>query len=431
MADRGVPVVAVAPGSPAHQAGIRPGHRVLSVNGEPVRDALDFQWLAAADEATLEVASGDTVRVVRLSRGPDESFGIDLAAPRWRVCRNNCVFCFMDQLPQGLRESLYFKDEDYRLSFLRGSYVTLTDLTEQDIQRILTQRLSPLYVSVHTTDPDLRSWMLGRPGATPIVPLFRRLTDGGIQVHAQVVLCPGINDGSVLDCTIEELSSLHPGVASVAVVPVGLTAHRDGLPLLEPVGRSEATAALRQIDVWRRRLLTSHGTRFVHAADELYLLAGRPVPSAPRYEGFPQIEDGVGMVRVLADRVRGALRRLPSATRSILGEGKGLATGRLAAPVLQELLEGTRAQVIPVDNRLLGGGVTVSGLLAGQDLLAEAEKLSRFEELLLPSNLLNSEDLMLDDWPPELLRQELGVRVRVLPFLGERLVAALQDQPRR
>jgi putative radical SAM enzyme (TIGR03279 family) len=403
---------------------------VLRVNGDPVRDALDFQWLTAADEATLEILTGDTVRAVRLTRGPGEGFGVDLASPRWRACRNNCVFCFMDQLPPGLRPSLYFKDEDYRLSFLRGSYVTLTDLSEEDLRRILTQRLSPLYVSVHTTDPDLRAWMLGRPGAPPVLPLLRRLTDGGIQVHAQVVLCPGINDGSVLDRTIEELLSLHPGVASVAVVPVGLTAHRAGLPLLEPIGRSDATTALRQINAWRKHLLKALGTRFVHAADELYLLAGRPVPSAPRYEGFPQIEDGVGMVRVVLDRIRKALRRLPDAARSALGERKALVTGRLGAPMLRDLLDGTRVRVIPIENRLLGEGVTVSGLLAGSDILAEAGQLSRSEEVLLPSNLLNADGLMLDDWTSELLGKELGVPVRVVPFLGEGLVTALRGRPR-
>jgi putative radical SAM enzyme (TIGR03279 family) len=430
LGGRGVAVVAVEPGSPAHKGGVRPGDRVLRVNGEPVRDALDFRWLAAAEEVTLEVATGETVRIVRLSRTPHEGFGIELAPPRWRACRNTCVFCFMDQLPRGLRPSLYFKDEDYRLSFLRGSYVTLTDLSEQDIRRILTQRLSPLYVSVHTTDPDLRAWMLGRPEAPPVLPLLRRLTDGGIQMHAQVVLCPGINDGSVLDRTIEELSSLHPGVASLAVVPVGLTAHRDGLPELTPVCVSEADAVLDQITAWRKRLSKARSTRFVHAADELYLLAARRMPSARQYEGFPQIEDGVGMTRVLTDRLRRALRRLAEATRSTLGEGKVVVTGRLAAPLLQELLEGTRVQVVSIENRLLGGGVTVSGLLAGKDLLAEAGTLSGFEEVLLPSNLLNSDGRLLDDSTPDLLGKKLGVGVRVVPFLGEGLMAALREPAR-
>jgi putative radical SAM enzyme (TIGR03279 family) len=430
LGGRGVAVVGVEPGSAADQAGVRRGDRLLRVNGEPVRDALDFRWLTAAEEVTLEVAAGEAARTVRLSRGPHESFGIGLAPPRWRACRNRCVFCFMDQLPPGLRRSLYFKDEDYRLSFLRGSYVTLTDLTQDDIERILTQRLSPLYVSVHTTDPDLRARMLGRPGATPVMPLLRRLADGGIQTHAQVVLCPGINDDSVLDRAIEELSSLHPGVASLAVVPVGLTAHRDGLEQLVPVGRSEATAALDQINGWRKRLSKARGTRFVHAADELYLLAGRRIPSARQYEGFPQIEDGVGMTRVLTDRLRRALRRLPAATRRNLGEGKAIVTGQLAAPLLQELLDGTRVEVVPVENRLLGGGVTVSGLLAGQDLVAEAARLSGFQEVLLPSDLLNADGLLLDDWTPARLGRELGVRVRVVPFLGEGLVAALKQLAR-
>ncbi len=426
----GIEVVDAEQGSPAERAGLSRGDRVLRVDGEPVRDSLDFRWLATAEEVTLELAAGEATRTVRLSRGPHESFGIELSPPRWRACRNKCVFCFMDQLPPGLRRPLYFKDEDYRLSFLRGSYVTLTDLTEEDIRRILTQRLSPLYVSVHTTDPDLRAWMLGRPGAPPVLPLLRRLTGGGIRIHAQVVLCPGINDGAVLDRTIEELSSLHPGVASLAVVPVGLTAHRDGLEQLVPVGRSEATAALDQMNAWRKRLSKAVGTRFVHAADELYLRAGRPIPAAPQYEGFPQIEDGVGVTRVLVDRVWRALRHLSAGARSALGEGKALATGRLAAPWLGELLEGTRAHVIPVGSRLLGRGITVSGLLAGKDLLAEAGKLSRFEEVLLPSNLLNADGLLLDDWTPARLGRELDVPVRVLPFLGEGLVAALRDHPR-
>lgn len=427
MARRGVAIVRVEPGSAAHKAGVRSGQRVISVNGESVGDALDFRWLISTDDVSLELGMDGGKRTLRFSKEPDDSLGVQLAHPRWRACRNKCVFCFVDQLPRGLRRSLYFKDEDYRLSFLNGSYITLTGLVEEDIARILQQRLTPLYVSIHATDPDLRAQILGRPGTPPVVPLLRRLTAGGIRLHAQVVLCPGINDGVALDETIETLSSLHPGVASLAVVPVGITTHRAGLPRIEAVTRSVAVEALDQIERWRQKLLARIRSRFVHLSDEFYLLASRTLPAAHCYEGFPQIEDGVGMARTVIDRVRSELRRLPKAARKAMGDGRVLVTGTMAAPLLRELLEETRASVAEVRNVFLGGGVTVSGLLAGSDLMAAGTQLSQAGELLLPSNLLDCRGRLLDDWTPARLGQKVGVRARVVPYLGKGLVAALRD----
>ena len=311
-------VAAVAPRSPAAAAGLAAGDRIVAINGQSLRDAIDFQFYGGDERLELTVERDGVARSVRLTRcGP--GLGLELAAPRpgdIATCANKCVFCFIHQLPKGMRRSLYVKDDDFRLSFLHGNYITLSDLDEAAFDRIIEQRLSPLYISVHATDAELRHALLGRPRhSAEILPRLERLAKAGIRMHAQIVLCPDLNDGEHLARTVRELAPLHPQVATTAIVPVGLTRHRDRLPALRSLTPDEAQALVATAEGWQRRWLAELGSRFVFLADEIYLLAGLPLPAAAAYEGFPIAEDGIGLVRRFEDGLARALARRRS-TRS-------------------------------------------------------------------------------------------------------------------
>ncbi len=311
----GVVVAAVRERSPAARAGLRSGDRIVAINGARLRDVIDFHFHAGLARLRLSVERGERTRRAVLRRtGPD--LGLELEAPRpgdIDTCSNKCVFCFIHQLPRGMRKSLYVKDDDFRLSFLHGNYITLTDLDDAELARIEEQRLSPLYVSVHATDPDLRHRLLGQPRVRrEILPVMERLAKAGIMMHAQIVLVPDWNDGVQLERSVRELSRLHPQVATTAVVPVGLTRHRERLPELRTLTVVEARHLARTVESWQREFLRSLGTRFVWASDEVYLQAGRPLPAAAAYEGFPVIEDGIGLVRRFSDGFGRAVRRLPA-----------------------------------------------------------------------------------------------------------------------
>ncbi len=311
-------VAAVAPRTPAAGAGLARGDRIVAVNGHPLRDAIDFQFHAGDERLELTVERDGVTATKRLRRhGP--GLGLELAPPRpgdIATCANKCVFCFIHQLPKGMRKSLYVKDDDFRLSFLHGNYITLSDLDEASFERIIEQRLSPLYISVHATDPELRYALLGRPRhSAEILPRLERLAKAGIRMHAQIVLCPDLNDGTHLERTVFELAPLHPHVATTAIVPVGLTRHRERLPALRSLTPDEARALVATVDQWQSRWLADLGSRFVFLADEIYLLAGMPLPPAAAYEGFAIAEDGIGLVR----QVRGRLppfRRQANARRA-------------------------------------------------------------------------------------------------------------------
>src|SRR5206468_8828323 len=301
----GVVVAAVRPRTPAAAAGLRAGDRILAINGHALRDAIDFQFHGSDDRLALSVDRAGATQALSLARRPGADLGVELEAPRAgeiATCANKCVFCFIHQLPRGMRKSLYVKDDDYRLSFLHGNYITLSDLDEASFERILEQRLSPLYISVHATDPELRHALLGRPRhSAEILPRLERLAKAGIRMHAQIVLCPGLNDGIHLERTVFELAPLHPHVATTAVVPVGLTRHRERLPALRNLTADEARALVATAAGWQHRWLAELGSRFVFLADEIYLLAGLPLPPAAAYEGFPIAEDGIGLVRRFED----------------------------------------------------------------------------------------------------------------------------------
>jgi putative radical SAM enzyme (TIGR03279 family) len=428
----GVVVAAIRRRTPAAAAGLVPGDRIMAINGAPLRDAIDFQFHAGDERLELTVARGGTLTALVLDRrGRD--LGLELAAPtpaEIATCANKCVFCFIHQLPKGMRRSLYVKDDDFRLSFLHGNYITLTDLSESELSRIEEQRLSPLYVSVHATDPVLRHELLGRPRvAAEILPRLERLAKAGIRMHAQIVLCPDLNDGVHLERTVRELAPLHPHVATTAVVPVGLTRHRDRLPRLRALMPAEARALVATVGEWQAHFLTTLGSRFVFLADEIYLMADAPLPCADAYEGFPIAEDGIGLVRRFEDDLVRALRhrRAPARPRAVT-----VVTGAMYGPRLSRRLaplaaRGVDARVAAVPNEFFGRAIAVAGLLTGQDIQRHLAALPDLgDEILIPAVTLRDGDgVFLDDLTPTDLATDLGVPVRVVEPSARALIAAL------
>jgi putative radical SAM enzyme (TIGR03279 family) len=438
QAGDGVVVAAVKPGTAAARAGLRPGDRIVAINQAPLRDVIDFHFHAGEERLHLSVErEGRAHRAVLTRRGL--GLGLELEAPRpaeIATCANKCVFCFIHQLPKGMRKSLYVKDDDFRLSFLHGNYVTLTDLEESELQRIETQRLSPLYVSVHATDPDLRHALLGEPRVRrELLPVMERLAKAGIAMHAQIVLCPGWNDGAQLDRTVHELARLHPAVPTTAVVPVGLTRHRERLPALRAVTADEARALVSDIEGWQRDFQISLGTRFVWAADELYLQSGRPLPTAAAYEGFSVAEDGIGLVRRFEDGFARALARLPArlpAPRRVT-----VVTGEMFAPRMRALLDrvavdGLSVHLAPIANEFFGRGIGVAGLLTGRDIQTQlAERAVRPDGqlgdlVLVPAVAVrDGAGVFLDDLTPADLSRSLGVPVTAVEPSAPAFLAAL------
>ncbi|MFH1374472.1 MAG: DUF512 domain-containing protein [bacterium] len=398
---------------------VRPGYRVLTVNGRPVLDSIDFRFRTADEQVKIRFAdrSGREMEY-RLDETSAGSLGLTFQDDRVRRCRCKCIFCFVHQQPKGMRRSLYVKDEDYRLSFTHGNYITLSNLTESDMARIIEQRLSPLYVSVHTTDDTLRRRMLGNRQLPPILPLLRRLTENGITLHTQVVLCPGINDGRYLKQTVDDLSALYPGIQTLAIVPVGLTRYRNGLPELRIFNRFEAADVLDFIFERQKELYRKLGTRFVWPSDEFHLLAGRSFPPRKTYEDLAQFENGVGMNQeflAMFDRRRQHLRKIRSDRRVLFLTGRSAESlfNRGIMSWIHRNLD-LNLSVRPVDNRFWGKTVTVSGLLTGRDLLAKARPVAgEFDLVVLPPNCLNADQLFLDDMSLSEFQAELGREVRI------------------
>jgi putative radical SAM enzyme (TIGR03279 family) len=417
MLETGVKVDSVAGNSPAWRAGIRPGDRILSVSGEPVSDLLDLHFLTSRQRFRMRWKDAGRSEREKPFRSGREGLGIFPEPIRVRRCRNRCVFCFVHQLPRGLRRSLYIKDEDVRLSFLHGQYVTFSDVTEEEIRKILRYRLSPLYVSIHTTDPDLRRRMLGNPASADVLEVMRRLIGSGITLHGQIVVCPGINDGKELERTLRSLLPLRPGLSTVSVVPVGLTAHRKGLPELRPVGKRGARETLALLK--RIRGEAGKGDEpFAMAADEYYLIAGEKIPGRRGYGSFAQIGNGVGLLRQFLDDAKILFR--PRRWKKA-DSGGAVVTGMSPRRHVEEFLaefsrrSGARFVAVPVGNRLLGESVTVTGLLGGRDILAAlADRKSGV--VYLPSvTLRDAGDLFLDSLSRADLERESGARVTVFP----------------
>lgn len=426
-------VLALEPDSPAARAGIQLGDVITHVNGQPVLDIVDFAFLSAGEQVTLDMLRSEVEPMhFEISKGYDDDLGIEFGDDlfdRVHICKNKCVFCFLYQQPKGLRPSLYIKDDDYRLSFLHGNYLTLTNMGEAEFQRVIDQKLSPLFVSVHATDPEVRGRMLGRKGPEPILPRLEMLADAKIQIHGQVVLCPGYNDGAQLEQTVRELAALHPeargtygGVLSVAVVPVGLTQFRDRLAALTTCSPDFSRSVVEAADGWRADLRKRLGTNFVFLSDEFYLAAGLEVPAARQYEGFPQLEDGVGMVRLFQDDVKKVAKKLPA--RLPKPRTATLVTGELAAPFLNNLadtfnrVENLNVNVCAVHNTFFEGNISIAGLLTGHDVAEALGKMgdSLGERVVLPSIMLRDpdRDIFLDDMTLSEFTATVGREVHVV-----------------
>lgn len=428
-----VTVAAVAAKSPAQRARIHAGDILLEINGREITDVLDYRFYMPDTKLRLTVESHGRRRQVRVRKEPYEEIGLEFDTylmDSQRSCRNNCIFCFIDQLPPGMRESLYFKDDDSRLSFLFGNYITLTNLTEHEISRIIEMHISPINISVHTTNPDLRCRMMNNRFAGDCLEVLHRFARAGLDIQCQLVLVPGYNDGEELERSLRDLAALTPSVRSVAAVPVGLTKYRKGLPALRPFTKAEAAAVLDTMTAAGDVLLEKTGCRTFYPADEWYILAERPIPDSEFYGGFPQLENGVGMIALLREEFRSALAENARPPRK---ERLVLATGTAAAPYLRELLaEATaamptlQAQVVAVKNDFFGDTITVSGLLTGGDILRQVKDIP-MDRLLLPANTLRQqEDLFLDDMSREELSAALGVPVDFIPETdGTALVEAL------
>ena len=426
-------VLTLEPDFPAALAGVQLRDTLTHVNGQPVLDIVDFAFLSAGENVTLDVErEGVGPLHFEISKGYDEDLGIEFGDDlfdRVHICKNKCVFCFLYQQPKGLRPSLYIKDDDYRLSFLHGNYLTLTNMGEEEFQRVIDQKLSPLFVSVHATDPEVRGRMLGRKGPEPILPRLQMLADAKIQVHGQVVLCPGYNDGPQLAQTVRELAALHPdaretygGVLSVAIVPVGLTQFRDRLAALKTCSPDFCRSLLEEAETWRTRCRRELGTNFAFLSDEFYLSAGLPVPGTKQYEGFPQLEDGVGLVRLFLDDAQKVARKLPARLPS--PRTATLVTGELAAPFLTDLastlnrVENLSVNVCAVHNTFFEGNISVAGLLTGHDIAEALTKMGDAlgERVVLPSIMLRDpdRDIFLDDMTLGEFEERVGRKVHIV-----------------
>jgi putative radical SAM enzyme (TIGR03279 family) len=388
---------------------LKPGDEIHELNGKPVLDAIDFQFQSPGIGRRATIRTQD--RTIPFVRREWEPLGLEFEPIEPLVCKNQCVFCFVHQNPKGVRRSLHIKDEDYRLSFLFGNYLTLTNVDEHEMQRIIDQRLSPLYISVHATEPELRTVLLGNAEYDGLMEKLARLTGAGIRLHCQVVLCPGLNDGLHLERTISDLLGFHPGVASLAIVPVGLTDHRENLPELQPFTPEYARRLIAQVAPIQRKLTKTIGTPFAYLGDEIYIMAGADLPPARHYEDFPQIENGVGMVRTFLKQFNAALKR----RRIVRGQVRGtVCTGKIFYPYLRDAVDrlGMDLKTTSVESRFWGAGIGVAGLLTGSDFIQALKGNVYGDFVVLPSESMIGDDyLFLDDLTIRDVERELGVEV--------------------
>ena len=429
-----VKISEIAKGSIAEKKKICAGDTLLSINGNEINDVLDYRFYLNEKKLilSLRTAQGKS-KLVLIKKDEFEDIGLEFETylmDRQRSCKNKCIFCFIDQLPKGLRKSLYFKDDDSRLSFLFGNYITLTNLTDSEAERIIRMHISPVNVSVQTMNPGLRVKMMANPKAGESLKYLRKFADAGIALNTQLVLCPGINDGSELEYSLNELAKLYPAVQSIAAVPVGLSDHREGLYHIDPYTRETAGEVIDLIDRFNEKFREEYGTVIAYAADEFYLKAEREIPDEDYYNGFPQLENGVGMWALLRSEFEDALNEceITSLDRKVT-----VVTGEAAYPLIKELsqkaenkIKGLSVQVVAAKNHLLGSMITVSGLLCGRDIASAVEDLELGEELIIPPNCLRSEgDMFLDDMTVEELSDKLKIRVTQNGPGGEDLLSAL------
>lgn len=431
-------IKAVHPGSLAEELELAPGDEVLSINGQSVGDIIDLQFALAVEELELLVRKPNGEEwVIEVDKDYDELLGVDFEHPtvdRIRLCHNHCVFCFVDQIPKNMRKTLNMRDDDYRLSFLHGNFVTLTNVKQQELERIAALKMSPINISVHTTNPELRIKMLGNRKAGAILEQIRYLAENDIEMNTQIVLCPGWNDGAELDRTIADLAEFYPAVRTLSVVPVGLTLHRDGLTELRPCNESESAAMTEQVKNWQKSLRKRLGANFVHAADEFYVISHRSVPPADYYDEFAQIENGVGLIRMFLDEFEQELAYTPN--RLVSPRHLALVTGVSAKEVilatvdrLLQQVQGLRLDVFPIMNDFYGDQVTVTGLVCGRDIIQQMQGRSSASELILPDVMLKEDaDVFLDDYSVEQVEAELGIPVRIVPTTAKGLVLGALGQ---
>ena len=434
-------ITAVDPHSPAARAGIRVGDRLARINGEPVIDFIDYQALTANRRVNVRVTRGDEALDFHIRKDEYAPLGLQFEKPMMsstRLCCNKCLFCFVDQLPGDARETMRVKDDDWRTSLMMGSYVTLTNVSDHEIERIIQRHASPLYVSVHCTDPELRTRVLGTPRAARLMKQLRTLSDGGIECHCQCVLCPGINDGAALERTIRELSEI-PGMRSLALVPVGLTGHREGLYDLHPYTREEARAVVAIAEKWRPALLEKRGTRFVFPSDEFYLQADWPIPPDEAYEGYAQIDDGVGLLRLLDTEYIEAWEDAgEDVTRSDNAVHLAIACGKSAEAFIRDMLArypvaGATIDVYGLENTWFGPTVTVSGLITGGDLMGQMKGVDCDAVMITEVMLKENDNRFLDDTTLPQVMEALGRPVVPVGRRGEDLletIIRLRDEAR-
>ncbi|NWG13189.1 MAG: DUF512 domain-containing protein [Acidobacteria bacterium] len=410
--------MSVEPGSFAQRLGLTAGDEILSVNGHPVPDELALKFHLAEEEVVLEVRkNGGSVKTVDVHLSPGRPLGVMVEDFRTLTCNNACMFCFVDQLPRGVRRSLRLKDDDYRLSFLHGNYITLTNVSDRELDRIIRQALSPLYVSVHATEPGLRTRILGRRRPDNLDHKIRKLVQGGIRLHTQIVLMPGVNDGQNLERTVSELYSDYPGVNSIAIVPVGLSEHGEPRQVCTPVTPAYCREVIAQVEPWQRKFRSERQRTFVYLADEFYLQGGVELPDAAHYDDFAQVEDGVGMVRRFLDDFEGGLKSRSVGKLPLDGT---LVTGKLFRAVLAESVRllnerfGFKLRVVASENLFLGRSITVAGLLAGRDIRDALVGGDPGDFVLFPQEALSrTEGVFIDDRTPEDIAAE--IRRPVIP----------------
>ena len=410
-------IIAIDRAGTGLECGLQPGDEIKRINGAPVRDILDYRFLVADDAIEMEVRRGDEQIIFEIEKDADDSLGLNFEPLKIRRCGNDCIFCFVDQNPKSMRSTMYFRDEDFRLSFLSGHYVTLSNMSRADLERIVRQRLTPLFISVHATEPEMRKFLLGIKFDDRLLDKFDYLTQNGIELHTQIVLCPELNDGEVLRRTLSDLERYHPHLRSVAVVPVGLTRHREGLTAIKPVTKEYAKNFLRIADDYAAEFHQRLGMNFVYPSDEFYLMASEPIPPASRYDAFEQMENGVGMLRDLVDdfnnrQIKRIPKRLPKPMKVTL------VTATLAGEFISEnilprlqMIKNFTPELVVVVNQFYGDTIRVSGLLTGQDIFAALKDRDLGAAVFLPKSCLNDKQIFLDDWKLSELQEKLGVSV--------------------
>ena len=427
-------VKSLMPGGIGEELGIEPGDKLLTINGNEIQDVFDYYYYEESEQLLLLIEKPDGEEwELEIEKDEDESLGIEFdqsLMDEYRSCRNKCMFCFIDQMPKGMRETLYFKDDDSRLSFLQGNYITLTNMSDHDVERIVKYRLEPINISFQTTNPELRCKMLHNRFAGEALKKVDILYRGQIEMNGQIVLCKGVNDGEELERTIRDLTGYLPYLKSVSIVPVGLTKYRDGLYPLEPFTKEDAREVLSVIHRWQEKIYQEHGIHMIHAGDEWYVLAEEEVPEEERYDGYLQLENGVGMMRLLFNEVQEALSAVTGDERQ---REISLATGRLMYPYIGKILEEIRKKfpnitthLYAIRNDFFGERITVSGLITGQDLTGQLKGQPLGERLLLPCNMLKiGEPVFLDDFTLEEVENSLQVKTDIVKSSGQDLLDAV------